>query len=494
MKENTGKYLLWTLIFVVLVIKLFLLIQTPYSNYDSYYGLRYSEHVKNHFSPMIVDNLSYQGRVSIHNLFFYFITSIISFFIPVILIYKYFTLFLSLIMIYLVYKIVFKMFDNSLIAIIVSFICVSVPTLFNYYPNTFSSKSLFLVLFLYLIYLFSNLENDKNVISFLVTFIILTIITPYSLILILGFLVYLFFLKIESLPIKKSTIEVLFFSLLFSFWYNLLIYKHSLKKYGLSILWQNIPVDLINLSYIKINLFSAIILIGIVPFVLGLFGIYKTFTEKRKRILILMSAFSLVFFILLWLRVLPIYEGVMFLVLCLVILSSGAINFIVEYFDKTLFSKTKYFLLILIIFFSSLNFIVAIALTNETINYSPLEDEIITLNFIEKNVPFDATILGDVIEGHFISYEANRKNFYDENFFLMQTAPQRFDDSKKMFLSKSLNNIIELMDYYSIDYIYISRLTKERYARNTFLISEDDCFEKIFYTNTTEVYKRKCKL
>jgi hypothetical protein len=494
MKENTGKYLLWTLLIVVFALKLFLVLQSPYPTYESYYGVRYSEYVKEKFVPMIYDEFSYQGRFTIHNMPFYFFSSLLTFIIPIIFLFKFTTIFLSLLLVFLIYKLVYKLFENPQVAILVSLISVSVPTLFTYYANSFSPKSLFLIFFLFLLNSFFDLEQEKNIKWFLISFIAITLITPYSLILILGFLVYFLLLKIESLPIKKSTIEVLFFSLLFSFWYHLIIYKTALQKYGLSILWQNIPTDLINLSYADLNPIAAILLVGIVPVTLGLLGIYKTFFDKRKRMLILITSFAIVFLILLWLKVLPLYEGVMFLVLCFVILSSNSINSILEYFDKILFSKLKYSFTILIIIISVFNIFAAIALTNQTIKYSPTEDEFQTMRFITEKVPIDETILGDVVEGHFISYESQRKNFYDENFFLMNTAQQRFDDSKTIFLSKSKANVIELMSYYDIKYIYVSRLTRERYSASNLLVSNDDCFQKIFSTNTTEVYKRKCNI
>jgi len=492
MNDKLANKILFAFILLTIIFKIYLVLQTPSISYDSYYGMRYAEYFHENFLPMVSDDLSYQGRLSITNIPFYMIVSLFTFIIPALIFFKYIGILFGAYLIYLIYKITQKLFNNQTISLIITFIAGMMQTIFLFSLNSFSSITVFSVLFLLLIWEFINLENKSNLKAFMLFFILATIITPYSIIVVLGFIVYFLLLKFNSLPIRKSTIDVFIFSSLFSIWYHLIIYKMALIRSGPSVIWQNIPQELISLSYQKLTILSALFFIGFVPLVLGLIGMYQTIFVKRKRLLILISSFTFVFVMLLALGILPLNEGIFLLLICLILLSANGLASILEYLDLTLFSKLKKVVLFLILVFVLLNFLPIILSTDVLTASSPNLDELNTMKFIQENTPDDVTILGDVVEGHFISYASNRKNFYDENFFQMKNADQKFADAKSIFLSKSTVQVVEQMKYYDIKYIYFSKLIFDKYQNVNFLIREDSCFKKIFSTNTTEVFELIC--
>ena len=273
---------------------------------------------------------------------------------------------------------------------------------------------------------------------------------------------------------------------------HLIIYKTALIRSGPAVIWQNIPDGLVSLSYQRLTIFSALFLIGFIPLVFGLIGMYITIFVKRKRFLILITSFTMVFSLLLVLGILPLNDGIFLLLICLILLSGNGLAFLFDYLDITLFSKLKKVVIFIILFLAISNFLSIILSPDLLETQAPNKDELNTMNFIEENTPEDSTILGDVVEGHFISYASNRKNFYDENFFQMKNANQKFADARSIFLSKSKVPVIEQLKYYDIKYIYFSKLTFDKYKNINFLIREDSCFKKIFHTSTTEVYELIC--
>ncbi|MGE0792657.1 MAG: hypothetical protein AB7V77_00590 [Candidatus Woesearchaeota archaeon] len=491
MNEKFSHYIVLSIIVLFLILKISFMINVDYPSYSSYYGLRYVNYVQDNYVPMIFDNLSYQGRLIVNNIPFYMILSILTLIIPTLFFFKFINMFLGALLIYLIYKLLIKFNFNPVIALLITIISCLVPLIFSSFLNSFSLFSFFAIICLLLIYYFPNVEQNKDLIKFIILFVLATIISPYSLILVFGFIFYFILLKLLSLPIKKNISELILFFSLFSFWYHLIFYKNSLMKYGFSIIWQNIPEGLINLSYIKITPLVIIIGLGFIPLILGLLGLYSTLFIKPKKNMLIVASFTIIFTIISILGIIPFYNALIILTIFSLILSANGLEYLFTYLDNTLLQRFKLPLIIFILVFSIFNFMPVLYDSSFTIN-SPNQDEINTMNFLKENTPLESTILGDVVEGHLINFQANRKNFYDENFFLMQSANQRYQDARIVFLSKSRANILEQLNYYNIDYIYFSKLTKLRYPNVNFLIQNDECFEKIFFTNTTEVYKRKC--
>jgi hypothetical protein len=123
---------------------------------------------------------------------------------------------------------------------------------------------------------------------------------------------------------------------------------------------------------------------------------------------------------------------------------------------------------------------------------SPSKDEIQTLNYIRENTTLDATVLSTIQEGHLLAYQANRKNFFDTNFIFAPQAEQRYADARTMFLSKSQTSVIGQMDYYGLDYIYISSQTQKIYPTTSSTFESGDCFKLLFETDTTKLYEKTC--
>jgi len=492
MKKNTGYVILAFLLFIVLVAKLFIVLQNPTPSYDAYYGLRYIEFVHENHVPMIFDEYSYQGRVSTSNMVFYLALSLLTFFVSPIFFFKIGSILIGVAVLYFIYKLVYKITKKPLIAILTTILGILTPNLFVFDLNTFTSMSVFLFLYVAILYFYSEIETTKGVGMFISCFILVTLISSYSLLLVLGFIVYVLLLRIEGFRVRRVVVEILLFSILFTVWYHFVFYKKALMIHGLDIISRSLPAELFAISYQQITPIIAMLMVGILPLVLGLFGMYNTLFEERNKTLLLMTSFIITFLFALWFRLIPLKEGILLITITLVLQSGNTLDRILNYLKKTFLSKYNSLIVIGIVLLGILGFVPVVLFNDNIVAGSPSYDQLQTLHDVDQLIPNDATLFGDVRDGHFISYMARRKNFYDENYFLMFSSKQRYADARKMFLSQSMVTVIDLMEYYDIDYVYVNDDVRKKYDLEKFSFEISSCFEKIYSTNTTVVYERKC--
>ena len=67
----------------------------------------------------------------------------------------------------------------------------------------------------------------------------------------------------------------------FYFWYYFFIYKSVLFDLGISILRQNIPVNLLADYFMAPTPINILISIGIIPFLLGSYAVYYVSTKEK---------------------------------------------------------------------------------------------------------------------------------------------------------------------------------------------------------------------
>jgi hypothetical protein len=141
-----------------------------------------------------------------------------------------------------------------------------------------------------------------------------------------------------------------------------------------------------------------------------------------------------------------------------------------------------------VILIASVNLIVNIKSLDVS---SPTKEEIKLL----QETKFDSgeTILGSLEEGQFIAYETKRKTFYDNQFIKAPNSRQRFDDARKIFLSKSKTTIISLLDYYKIKYIYLSEKTKQENP-DSIIELDKTCFKILNEKQNNTIYEVKCTI
>lgn len=491
MKLKKTTLLLILLLFFVLLAKLFVLSGVENPSYESYFGMRQIEHIKQTGLPLIDDDLSYQGRTNNVDLVFYYVLTFLSILIPLKILFIYGGIFVTLTILILIFLVSKKLYANRWVALLVTTIGGLSTVLFSSSLATLSVSSFFALIYLGMIYAFITFaKKEKNVTLFIILAVIGTLLTSLMLILVIGFALYPILLKLEKMTIRKKELEVLGFTGLFILWYHLIIYRKLFQLYGIASLWGSIPQDLLSSFFQKISLPSIVLLIGVIPFILGLYAMYNSLFSQRRRYLLLLTSLSLIFVGLLFLGLIPLANGLLLTSINFVLLSGFALKQLNNYFKKMNHPKIKYLLVAGLIILAFLNFIPSV-LSGANLQTPSLEEEKM-LN--SQYFPEGATILANIKEGYFISYTTNRKNFYDEKFTLAPQANQRYDDAKTIFLSTSKTKILSLLNYYNIGYIYLSDLTIKEFGVTNYAFTNDSCFKLIGKTNTSRLYEVKCTL
>ncbi|MGM5481438.1 MAG: hypothetical protein ACQESE_03430 [Nanobdellota archaeon] len=489
---NAWRLLFLLIIIVMVVLQTYFVLQTDAPSYESFYSMRQVEHIKETGLPIINDEQSYQGRMHVSYLFFYYVLAALSLIAPGFVLFKFFGILLSVLVTFMIFLLAKHLFSKDWIALFLAVIAAFTPTLFVSQINTLVPETLFVLIFLLVIMTFFTSSKRSSMMWFIILMILATLISPLSLVVITGFLFYFLLLRIEGMTVRKKELELLLFSGLFAIWYHLVLYKKLISLHGLQVISQSVPQELLLSMFKGLNVPLIIGFVGVPLIGLGLSGIYYLLFDKRNKKLLLLTAMTFAFGLFTWIGFIPLATGLLYATVTLVLISGHTIQRLNSMFEKTIVPKTKIVVFVFFILILLLSFIPLLVYPETITGESPSKEELHTLRWIQDTVPADATVLADITDGHLLAAQGGVKTYYDTNFIFAPHPKQRFEDAKTMLLSQSKVSVLNLMNRYSIDYIYISPTLNQRFKDPTKLYEESDCFTKVYHTTTTEVYKREC--
>lgn len=304
-RMNTWRVLLLLVILIFVSFQVFFVLQTDAPSYDSFYGVRQVEHIKETGTPIIHDDQSYQGRTNVSHLLFYYILAGFSFLIPGLLLFKFGGIVLTVLIVILIYSMSNHLFRKEWIAFMLSTIAAFTPTIFVSQLNNLLPQTFFVLIYLLLIYAFFTISRRSSLIWFIVLTVLATVISPLSLVLIVGFLFYFLLLRLERLSFKKKELELILFSGLFVVWYHLMLYKKLIALFGLQVVSQSVPQELLLSMFRGLNVPLVISFVGVPLIGIGLQGIYHLLFEKRSKKLLLLTAMTFAFGIFTWFGFVP---------------------------------------------------------------------------------------------------------------------------------------------------------------------------------------------
>lgn len=475
------------LIFITILLQGLLVFRESYPSYESFEGIRQVEHVLSTGKVIFQDTLSYQGRIKTNGILFDYVAALVSLLIPTLIVFKYGWIILYALIIWITYLISRRLYNDRWIAVMVSGLMALSPTIFATYLHTFSNESLFILVYVLLLFTIFDIEKRSGML-FVILMVIAILMSAATWVVLLGLIAYFILLKIESLPVKKHEIEVFIFSSVFALWLNLILFKKLFVQSGFGALWSGIPAEILVTKFPGLSPALIIASIGVVPLILGIYGMYSSLFEERKRHIMLLSSITIVILISMWLGFVDVVLGFFLATFNVIIISGYTLLRVKKYFKKTVIVKLKWVAVIVMILLTIINFVPVLFVDANT----PSQDEIDTLLALRQITPYGSTILGNIVEGYLISAVASRKNFYDENFLQAPDTQRRYDDAKTIFLSQSQTTVLSKLSSNHITYVYLSPLTKSQYS--TRLFAESNCFAPIFQTNTTEVYELVCSV
>jgi len=498
MNKRTAYYLLGGIFILTLAIRLYYAYQTPYFTDDgAYFVIRQVENIRNTGLPLYRDPLSFGGRTLLFNPIYYYILAFFNLFMPLSAVGKIIPNLFASCLVFITYLIALDLSKNQKIALFTSFISSFVPVFFGNTFNNLSIYNLGIPLIFFMLYCLIKVRNDKNYVSyFMISLFFLSHLHPSSLIFVIGLIFYYILVKVDKLKQDNAEFELIIFLVFFILWSQFIIYKKALLYYGLGAVWQNIPVQILSQYFSEITILGALYEIGFVPLIFGSYIIYKYVTKKKSSKMYMVIGFVLSVFLMLWLKLMPLEIGLIFLGYLLVLLFSRFLQNFFEYVQRTKFHYLESIILlffIIILIFTSI--IPSINIAKQNLEKSYTSSEIEALEWIEHNTNPNSTIVASSKEGHIINAVAKRKNVIDSKFFLIDNINTRFDDTKTIYKTFFETEALPLLNKYNIDYIYLSQKTKKEFNIKTIrYIKDSDCFNRVFVNKDVTVYKVLCSI
>ncbi|MBI2124922.1 glycosyltransferase family 39 protein [Candidatus Woesearchaeota archaeon] len=498
MKSSTK--ILAGIFLLTLAVRLFFAFTLPEFTYESYFHLRQVDHILDTGLPLYHDGLSYGGRELRFLPFFHYFTALFALVIPIEIAAKIIPNLLLATLVITSYLIGKKITNHETGSLLAAFIAGFLPLLF--FTNAFTVNALFLPLIFLTIYTFINLQGNKSLknkkqqkylSAYLILLLILSLTSPLTALLLIGFGIYILLSILEGKKINRAELEVILFSAFFFLWVQFLFFKQSFVEQGLSFIWQNVPSRIIVQYFPKFSVGEALVLVSIIPFLAGAVVVYRSLFQLKNQKSFLLISLVIATTILSWLRLIRFKQSLAFFSVILAILFASFYQDTEKYFQKTKLSHYKKYLLpaaIVLLLLSTVLPAVTTAITQDR----PSEEEVTAFLWLWENSSVDATILATLDEGHLITYYAQRKNLIDDRFMLVKDAEQRFQDLTSLFTTRFQTQALEIAEEYDLEYFVLTPAAKEKYnLKRGFPYTSKRCFELV-YDHETKIYQRQCQL
>ncbi|MBI1968430.1 glycosyltransferase family 39 protein [Candidatus Woesearchaeota archaeon] len=484
------KAAVWLALIVLgtLAIRLLFAFSTPAFTYDSYFHLRQVEAITETGFPRFQGELSYGGRDMRFLPFFHYIAALFTLFFPLELVGKILPNVLLSLLPIVVYLITREITPSAAGSLLAAFMSGFLPVLFS--PNAFSVNSLFLPLVALAIYAFLRVQEKKFLTLYLIAFLFLSVTSSATVLLLIGFGIYLLLSAIEHRKPNRAEIEVGVFSLFFFLWVQFLFFKNTLLEEGLAFVWQNVPPQIVQQYFPQLSIFQSIILVGIIPFLSGIVITFKSLFQAKNKKMFLLVSLVIATTLLSWLRLIRFTLALAFFGIILAVLFALFYDETKRYVLKTKLARFSFLLpwgaLLLLLFSNGLPAIAAASQQD-----LPTEQEIEAFRWLRNNTPENSTVAALVEEGHLITHYGKRKNVMDDQFARIPDIEKRFQDLQALYMTAFQTQALDILGAYEVDYLIVTPQAREKYSSPKYLTSL--CFQRV-YKNETKIYRVRCSL
>lgn len=494
MKRYWYWFVLCAIVLVSIAVRILIAYQTDNFQYAAYFGIREAEHISKTGFPLYADPLSYQGRTLLFPPVFYYFAALMTSIVGSVFAIKVVVAVLSASTIVLIYLIVELLTGKVGIALCCAGLAGFTPAFFALTVNSLSPYSLAIPLFLLALYLLFIVRRKNMVFYFFSVLFLLVLTHPIVSVFILGLLIVLLLLKLEGFRIDAQDYELLLFVTFLVIWISFLLYKKAFLFHGVRVILQNLPPSLLVGYFQDMTYVQMVYLVGFIPLFFGVIGIYHVLFRQKKKSYLYVVSFSFAFFLLLFLKLLPLEAGLAFLSFFLIIMTGCVLAELSKYFVKTRFSwlRTPFFFLIGVIFLLTSVFqTVTLGLVAGSL--APSDGDIAALEYVRRIAPENSTVLAPLEEGFLLTAVAKVKNVADENFLLVPDADVRYEDMELMFTHRLETGAVRLFGKYDVDYVFFSERYFEKYGRLPDYVGDGRCFELV-YDHAQKVYASRCRL
>jgi len=483
------------LFIIVVCLRLYFTLTTAHFAPDAYFQVRMVEHITEYSVPMTQDELFAGGRTMLFSPFFHYLLAILAWIVSLSMVLKIMPqLFIAVlpVIVYIIVRTITERYDAALFGgIMASFIpIIYAELLFSVSPLTLAVPLVFFTLFI-----FVHIERKLYDFQFVLLIAALSLLHPSAVFLIIGLLGYLVVSYLEGIKLENSEMELILFSTFLFLWIQFLIYKRAFLEHGIiNFLQQNMPPEIAS-GVFGLSFANALISIGILPLILGVFCMYSYLFRIKNKYVYLYVSLCFGVGVLVLLQLVQPAIGFIYLGVSLTILSGIAYAQFLDYLKKTKFIPYErmiigsiYIMLIVSMLIPSLSY--ARDAQENTVQ-PPLYDALL---WIRSNTPPESVILAPPEEGYLISSIAERKIVADKMFILVPDARKRVQDIDRMYSTQFPIEAVNLFDKYDINYILFSTAALRRYGITTIAYHNQDCIQQVFAEKDVKVYRSRCQL
>jgi len=473
--------------------RIFYALQEPYfSDDNAYFMLRQAEEIIETGTPVYNDSLSYGGRTFLFLPMFHYLIAVFSIFFDIVLVAKILPNLLGATVVIAAFLISRELTKNDYVALISGFASGFVPIFISETINSISIQSVAVPATFFLIYFLMRLRKKIMLYLFLITLILFLLTSTYSLLIVLSLVLFLVFAWVEGFKPTRSEIELSLFSVFLSTWFYLLFFRDSLLMHGTTIIWQNIPREVINVFFTDIDILVTIYHIGIVPLMAGfIIFYYYLFKKKKKQIYVLLSLTLLVTLLLLN-KYVNLSIGLSYIGIISAILLSELIVLVTEYVKRS--KMANYHLVFtgaILVLFVVTSILPSITAARSEMEKSDSKDKIFTLQLLKNTTTGTDAIAGSVFDGHLITYYSQRRNIIDSNFLLVK-AGERLRDTRSIYTSAIESKSLEILDKYDAEFLLVTEESISYYNITKVSYVGSDCLPLLYTGKDVRIYHRKC--
>lgn len=484
--------------FVVLCLRLFFTIQTPeFSSDESYWVLNQIESIKETGYPEFYDPYAYGGRLNIFAPLYHYLLSLFSMIFTNIFLMKLLhnvVISLSIIPVFLLSK---KITGNSYASIFAAYISGFIPLIFSKTFNVLSSKSLFITLFMFLIYLYMNLDSAKTRAQpyWFIGILALTALTNYHVLILIPFFgVYLILGMTERIKLLKIEYEIMVFSVALLLWLAVLTLKRVIVDESLGSIISR--VGQFSPSPGLLEIADSVILVGLIPVVFGFYIAYKFAFEIRNRNNNLLLSLLITVVTLTVLRLMNFYLGLMLLGLILSVLFSVFYNSFFIWFNKTRFYRAQsYVILGFYTVFLLTGAFPSLAYSVSELEKAPDNSLVRTLQELSFISQRDMNFCSSPNEAYLIEYYTQGSALLDNKVLFARESQDVIEDIDTMYKTRFTTEALRILSDYDLDYVIVSNETNSFFEVQESKFIRDRCFSPIkMPLPDFRVYTPKCSI
>lgn len=475
------------------IFEMIFVFNTPFlSSTESYLHLRIADDLNQNIIPKFYDPLSYGGREMPYSPIFYYLFNIFSFFFKSESTAKIFLTLLSCSLVFPVFLISKKLTNNTNISLLTSLLSAFIPAYLSLTFNSFTPYCLMVPLIFLALYLI--MDESKYTKHFIFISIIGAFIHPSFILLITGFIMYLVLVRVVGFETGKGKAEIMLFSTLLTFWVLLISYKNALLLNGISIIWQNIPEQILRHYFSSTSVFEAIYEIGLMPLLAGIFVIYRYTSHKLNKDIYLLLSFIFSVALLMLLHLLKPQIGLAFSGILITILFSVFLSDFWQYFANARFGIIRTALLsAILIALVFTNIMPSIIHAQKSVKESDISGKAEALKWLSENSNKGDVVVSSLEEGYIVAFFAKRPNVIDENFIGQADVAIRLKDIDTIYKTAYSTEAIPLLNKYNAKYILFSPETAAEYRTPELRFLNKNCFEMV-YDKDAKIYKSLCRM